>query len=329
MNKILAIIVTRNNPVLLQNLISSLERNDAGVEYDLIIADNSSDDPKHLSLLNKLSSKYKIETCENDRAESTYDKVSSKYLDQYDYFFFMHDDTYAYKSNWLKVYIDRAQSDYFEPEIRNTHLIRYPIGRVSGCSQPWRDFKSCKGYPLSAAFLQVYLNQIQKNDTVWIFKYSDQERVLYTKKCLQECPMYSLNWWKQYEIKENERFEKVKKLLSEQLQYPDEGMGPKDKYPAGQAWCKLMLLTEFLNSVYPLINGFRTVGLEGDGHIEQIDGFDTPFGMNYIAHFGSPHVKKYFAKQLGCTAEDVHKKLYSNDLAFIMKCNKMIENYYK
>lgn len=327
--KTLAIVVTRNNSVLLQNFINSIEKNDAGVEYDLVIADNSSDDKKQLQLLDKLSKKYKVETHTNDRAETTFNSFANRYL-AHDYYFFMHDDTYAHKPNWLKVYIDRANSNYCEPEINNTHLTRYPVGRVSGCSQPWRDFDRCKGYPLPSHFLKECLEILDKPD-VWIYKYSDQERVLYTKECLKKCGIWNLNFWKNgaEDVFSNKQIERLKEALNRNLLYPDEGMGPKDKYPPGETWCKLMLLTEFLNAVWPLTEGFRTVGLEGDGYLEQIDGFDTPFGMNYIAHFGSPHTKKYFAKHFGCSPEDVHKKLYSNDLSFIMKCNRLIEEYYK
>lgn len=323
MNKTLITICTRNNSALLQNLINSLERHDAGASYDLIIADNTSDDPKHLKLLQTLSKKYKIQTCANDRAETTFDTISRQNLNNYDYFFFVHDDTYAYKNNWLKVFIDRVNSNYSEPELMMTHLSRYPIGRVSGCSQPYRDFQKCKGYPLSSIFLKECL-EILGETNIWIYKYSDQERVLYTRECLSQCGMWNLNMWESHP-----KFTELKETLNKNLLYPDEGMGPKDKYPNGQAWCKLMLLTEFLNSVWPLAKGFRTVGLEGNGYLEQIDGFDTPFGMDHMVHFGSPHCKRWLGSKFGCSGEDVHKKLYSNDFSFILKCNKLFEEYFK
>jgi hypothetical protein len=327
--KTLATVVTRNNPVLLQNFITSIERNDAGTPYDLIIADNSSDDPKHLKLLDKLSLKYKIETCENDRAETSFNTVSEKYKSDYDYFFFMHDDTYAYKTSWLKIFIDRVNSNYFESEIKNTHLIRHPIGKVSSCAQPWRDFNSCRGYILSSVFLKSCLEALNHKDDIWIYKYSDQERVLYTRKCLEEASMFYLKWWKELEQKDNNSFSRIKAILDSDLIYYDEGMSPKDKYPPGQTWCKFMLLTEFFNAVFPLLNGHRTVNLEGDGYLEQIDGPDKPWGNNYIAHFGSPHVKRWLGTKFGCSGEDIHKKLYANDFSFILKCNKLIEEYFK
>jgi glycosyltransferase involved in cell wall biosynthesis len=327
--KTLVTVVTRNNPVLLQNLINSLDKQDAGVLYDLVIADNSSDNPRHLELLNLLSKRFTVETYENDRAETTFNAASLKRIMGYEYFFFMHDDSYAYKPNWLKVYVDRAKSNYSEPEIQNTHLVRYPIGRVSGCSQPWRDFQKCKGFHSPSFFLKECLEILEKPD-VWIYKYSDQERVLYSQECLKKCGMWNLNLWKNYhDVFSNNQINQLKEALNKHLTYADEGMGPKDKYPPGETWCKFMLLTEFLNAVWPLTEGYRTVGLEGDGYLEQIDGFDKPFGMNYICHFGSPHTKKWLGTKFGCSGEDVHKKLYSNDFSFILKCDKLIEEYYK
>jgi hypothetical protein len=321
--KTLVTVVTRNNPVLLQNFISSINKRDAGVDYDLVIADNSSDNKRHLEYLNTLSKIYKVEICENGRAESSFKKVSEKYESDYDYFFFLHDDTYAYKNNWLKVFIDRANSGYSEPEIQNTHLIRYPVGRVSNCAQPWRDFQKCKGYPLPSQFLQECLKLFKKED-IWIYKYSDQERVLYTKECLDQCGIWHLESWRNHKFQSE-----LEQILNTHLLYPDEGMSPKDKYEPGWIWCKLMLLTEFLNAVWPLTEGFRTLSLEGDGYLEQIDGFDKPWGNNYIAHFGSPHVKRWLGTKFGCTGEEIHKKLYANDFSFILKCNKLIEEYYK
>jgi hypothetical protein len=327
--KTLAVVVTRNNPVLLQNFITSIEKNDAGCLYDLVIADNSSDDPKHLKLLETLSKKYEIDICQNDRAETSFNAVSQKKKCGYDYFFFIHDDTYAYKPNWLKAYIDRAKSNYHEPEIRNTHLITYPVGRVSGCSQPWRDFERCKGHSLPSVFLKECLEILGKKD-IWIYKYSDQERVLYSKECLEKCPIWNLNMWQDpEETFAVELINNLKNALNRNLQYPDEGMGPKNKYPPGETWCKFMLLTELLNSVWPLTERFRTIGLEGDGYLEQIDGFDEPWGNNYIAHYGSPNVKRWLGDKFGCSGEEIHKKLYSNDFSFILKCNKLIEEYYK
>lgn len=326
-DEVLSIICTRNNPVLLQNLIASMTKHSAGYPQHLVIADNSSTNPKQLEYLKTLSNNgYDVRTYENDRVEGTFDRVSQEHIDEYKYFFFMHDDTFMHKDNWLKVFVDRVNSGYIEPEISHTHFLRYPVGRVASCHQPWRDFFKCKGFDLYAVFLKDAL-EVYGEDLL-IFKYADQDRSLWTQECLKASNgLWSLK--KFNDIKGTELYEKVCEALNKTLQYEDEGIPPLDKYPQGQNWRKLTLLTEFMNSAWPLVKHYRTVGLEGNGYLEQIDGFDKPFGNDYVAHLGAPHTKKFFASQLNCTAEDVHKKLYSNDLSFIVKCNNMIKKYYR
>lgn len=324
-NKILVIVVTRNNPILLQNFISSVKNHNAGFDFDLIIADNSSDNPRQLNYLNSISSRHKVLTCENDRAEGTFDSVSRQFINDYKYFFFTHDDVVVHKENWLKVFVDRIESKYIEPEVSHTHFLRYPIGRVGACHQPWRDFVKCKGYELYALFLKDVLEVY--GEELLIFKYADQDRTLWTQECLKASDgLWNLKKFK--DIQGTELYQKVCEALNRTLQYPDEGIPPLDKYPAGENWRKITLLTEFMNSAWPLVKHYRTVGLQGNGYLEQIDGFNTPFGNDYIAHWGAPHTKKWLSTIFHCTPEEIHKKLYSNDFSFIMKCNKLIKQYY-
>jgi len=124
-------------------------------------------------------------------------------------------------------------------------------------------------------------------------------------------------------------YENLVNALNSTLNYPDEGIAPRDKYPAGEAFNKFTMLSEFFNSVWPLIDGFRTIGLEGDGYLEQIDGFDSPFGSNAICHYGAPHVKKFLARKFSTTPEEIHKKLYENNLPFLLKCNTIMKEYFK
>jgi hypothetical protein len=317
--KTLVVIATRNNPTLLISLIKSMEKFDAGFPYDLIIADNSSDDKKHLDLLATLSEKYNVIKCENDRAESTFEFISKQYIDTYDYFFFCHEDCLVYKDNWLKAFIDRTKSNFHEHVIDTAHIRQYQIGRVSSIHQPYKD---CSGTP----FLKACLEVLQKN--ILIFKYSDMERVLYTQDCLKTSGLFNLNYFKNLEKIDIILFRQLKEKLDKYLAYPDEGMGPKDKYPAGQSWCKFMLLSEFLNSIWPLLHNFRTVGLEGEGYAEDRDGYDIPWGQNYIIHYGSPNVKKYLAKCFNTTPELIHQKIYSNDGIFLLQASKKIMEHY-
>jgi hypothetical protein len=91
----------------------------------------------------------------------------------------------------------------------------------------------------------------------------------------------------------------------------------------------LTLLSEFFNCVWPLIEGYRTVGLVGDGDLEQVVGYDTPFGNEYLVHWGAPHTKRWLGKKFGCTSEEIHKKIYENNLPFMMKCTTMMKEHFK
>lgn len=326
-NKVLIVAVTYNNQALLQNFITSFEKQDPGFDYDLLIADNSSTEPKHLSYLNKLAKKYTIREFENDRVEVTFNSAYQPYIDEYKYFLFLHDDTVIMQDDWLRLYIERLQSNYYEPEIKQTHYANYPIGRCSLAHQPWRDYESCLGYPLNSLFLKDVLKVYGLNTL--IYKYSDIDRTMYTQECLKKCGLWSVKRFKDMGYTD-EMYIKLCKALNDNLQYPDEGMTPKIKYPPGKCWNKFVLLSEFFNSVMPLMEGFRTVGLQGNGFLEQIHGFDEPWSNNIVTHLGMPNVKKFFAKQFKCTPEEIHKKLYQgNNLPFLLQCNTILKEYFK
>jgi glycosyltransferase involved in cell wall biosynthesis len=325
-NKVLLIACTYNNQALLYNFITSLERIDAGFDYDLVIADNSSTDKKHLDYLSKISNKHTVKTFENDRVEATFDEAHKAYINDYQYFMFLHDDTLVMQEDWLKFYIERLKSNYFEPAIKNTHYSHYKVARVAACHQPYRDYETCLGVALPSLFLKKAL-EVYGQDAI-IYKYADIDRTLYTQECLQKCGIWSVKKFKEMG-EDNVIFQKLVKSLNETLQYPDEGIAPKSKYPAGQTWNKFVLLSEFFNSVKPLMEGFRTVGLQTDGYLEQKDGFDEPWSCNMIAHLGCPHVKKFFAKHFKTTPEEIHKRLYENNLPFLLKCNSILKEYFQ
>jgi len=92
--------------------------------------------------------------------------------------------------------------------------------------------------------------------------------------------------------------------LNKYLPYADDGSYPAILYPKGQCWSKFALTAEFLNSIDPLIAGWRTVGLLDDGYLEQIHGFDTPAQQEYISHYGSPNFREFVAKTLNTDKEE-------------------------
>ena len=333
-DKVLIVIVSRNNYILLQNLLESIEKHNSGYPYEIIVADNSSDDKNQLQYLTKISSKYNIQTFENDRVEITFSQVAKKNINKYKYYLFLHDDSVVHKDFWLKKYIDRANSEYCESQIQDPNIRKLPIGRVGAHHQFWRSYTEMLGMPLNAIFLKEYLESVYAQIPA-IFKYVDPERVLYTNECLvmgsdpKSIAPESLGAFIQLKSTFPKGFDRVCGILSRNLPYPDNGISPKDKYPPGKCWNRLTMLSEFLNSVVPLIHGYRSVGLEGDGFVEQLDGFDSPWGQNFVAHFGSPNLKRFLGKVFGVSSEEIHKKIYSKDRSFLIKCNKIIKDFYK
>ena len=132
-------VLTRNNAVLLQHAFESFQKYNPGCGCDFLIADHESDNKQHLNALDVLSKKYRIVKYPNNRAEVTFNKVW-KDNNNYQYYFFCHDDVSANKDNWLKVFVGRMNGGHVEKIIENTEFAKLKIGRVGNCHQPWRNY---------------------------------------------------------------------------------------------------------------------------------------------------------------------------------------------
>lgn len=324
-NKVLVTIVTRNNETFLCHLINSIEKIDAGYEYDLLLLDASSDDKKHLLTLDEFSKKYRVQTVVDDRVEVSYN-VAWKENKNYQYYFFMHDDCCVDRKGWLRAFIDRMNSKYYEKDIENTDFKNIPIGRVSIGNQFWRNYTSVKGYPIQCLFLKHVLELLYPNKVPEIFKLSDCDRLLVKNECLSETNGFrSIRDFVELKEQNIEMFNKLCDILNAHLLYPDEGMYPKELYPPNGCWNKFTFTSEFLDSVDPLIRGWRSVGLYDDGYLERIHGFDVPVQHQYIIHYGATNILEFLAKKFNCDRKKV--KVFMKDKIFLMKCNKLIKEY--
>jgi hypothetical protein len=79
-------------------------------------------------------------------------------------------------------------------------------------------------------------------------------------------------------------------------------------------------------NIDPLIGGYRTVGLEGEGYLEQIHGYDEPWGHNYIHHYGAPNFKQFLAKSFNTDPVEVVK--HFNDKIFLLKADSLLKKYF-
>lgn len=325
-DKTLIIVVTRDNPVLLQHIFQSFEKYNPGAPCEFLIVDNNSQLAEQQKALDKLSKNYKITTEENNRVETSFD-IAWRKNQNYRYYFFLHDDVCANKDNWLKIFIDRLHSDYTEEIIKNTHLAKYPIGKVGALSQFWRSYTSILGYSVQCVFLKQMI-QIMEKEVPPIFKYCDCDRVLIRNECLKDTNgIRNLQEFKDLKSQNPNQFAQLCEVLRRDLPYYDEGIPPRNLYPAGECWNKFCLTAEFMNSIDPLIQKWRTVALEGDGFLEQIMGYDNPFGHDFLAHYGAPNMKQFVGKTMNCDPGEVSK--HFNNKIFLMKMDKLIKDHFK
>jgi hypothetical protein len=324
LDKTLVTIVTRDNPILLKHCFTSLTENDPGIPCNFRIIDHESQTPEQKKLLDNLSSQADILSRPNNRVEASF-KFSGEISPNYKYYFFVHDDCIAIGSNWLKAFRDRMDSGYYEPIIGNTHLKNLPIGRVGTLHHPWRDYASILGYPVQCHFVKPCIESLFNGQrSPEIFKYCDSDRVFISNDCIKEGECWhSVADYKDRPVK----LGRLEPILDRYLPYTDEGMYPKNLYPPGQYWSRITLLCEFMNSIMPLLNGFRTVGLEGDGYLEQINGYDVPWGHWPIAHYGSPNSLQFLAKVFNTDYKEVKKKF--NNPTFLLMVDRLFKNHYR
>lgn len=327
-DKVLIIYVTRDNPVLLKHSFDSFKKHDAGYDHDFLIVDHESSDPKHLAVLDKLSKEHKIVTYNNNRVEVSFNKGYQEHKD-YKYYFFLHDDSAALKDGWLKVFVDRMQSDYCEDIIKDMHFSKLPIGRVGAAHQYWRSYSTILGYPVQCVFLEHVLKLFYLDHEIpKMFKFADPDRVLISNECISAVNgITNIDDFKQMKESDQEQYRKLCEVLNRYLPYHDEGIPPRNLYPEGECWNKITMTTEFLNSVAPLIKGYRTVGIGHDGYLEQIHGNDVPIGNEYVAHYGQPNVVEFLARKFQTDGKEIRKQF--NNKVFLMKADKLIKEYFE
>lgn len=328
MDRILVVVVTRNNPVLLRNMFESFTRYDPEYACDFLIVDHQSTDNNQKKLLEDLKSKWgaqlRVVEYENDRVEVSFNRAYQENKN-YQYYFFCHDDAAANKDGWLKAFVDRMNSGHVEKIIEHTHYKDLPIMRVGAMHQPYRSYTSILGYPVQCVFLESALKVYGKSVPP-IFKHCDPDRVLVRRECLETLGgIPNLGNFRNLKDFNPQMFNDLCDILNSKLPYHDEGVPPKDKYPPGFCWNKMLLFSEFLNSIEPLNHGFRTVGLEGDGFLEQIVGNDVAFGSNFITHYGQPNVVEFLARKFGTDAKEIRKQF--NNKIFLLKAEKLIKEY--
>ncbi len=311
---------TYNAPSFVKVLIETLNETDAGFPFDLLIYDNSSTDPIHLRQLDKLAKTYDIRTRPNlGRAQGGYAEAFNSQSD-YRYYLFMHDDSFFVRDNWLRIAVDRMH----DVSVEHPDLLPYkdyPVGKIGYQSYEWGTLHRYldSGYPAIFRFMEPLNGKIFTCPEH--FQHINDDRILYTNALLTELPYPKIqNIEFYYKIKKDPAFSLVNDYFSKNL--PGRGfIEPKGRY-SGADWEGFQTLSEFINDINPMMYYFRTHNVIGNGYCQEKLGWNSFWGNEYIAHFGSHNVFKRLALTFNTTEESVRASY--KDVNFLRRCVNII-----
>jgi hypothetical protein len=311
---------TYNAPSFVKLLIETLNETDAGFPFDLLIYDNSSTDSVHLLQLDKLAKTYDIRTRPNlGRAQGGYAEAFNSQSD-YRYYLFMHDDSFFVRDNWLRVAVDRMH----DVSVEHPDLLpykNYPVGKIGYQSYEWGTLH----HYLDSTFPAIFRFMDPLNKSVFHcpkhFQHINDDRILYTNKALTSFlppKIWNIEWFRNKE--KWSMFQQVNDFF--QKNYPGRGfIEPKETY-SGADWEGFQTLSEFMNDITPMEHGFRTHNVIGNGYCQEKLGWDSFWGNEYIAHFGSHNVFKRLAIIFNTTEESVRASY--KDVNFLRRCVNII-----
>ena len=275
--------------------MSSIEQFDAGSPFKLLIFDNESDNKEHLRLLDNYSKHHMVYRKPNvGRAQGGY-QCAWWQNRNYDHYFFLHDDSFIVRDNWLRVGIEKIQDASLEPELADKDVEHWPVGKVGYCSYEWGDlFRYFRtGYPAIFRFLDKLLQTstlLLDNDLM--FQHIADDRILYSNACLTAIErIYNIEQFR--DADGSPLLQEINNFFKEY--YPGRGyIEPRSRYDKAdwegyQTWC------EFMNDIMPMQRGFRTHNLIGNGYCQEELGYQSFWGNEYVAHFGAHNVFKRLA----------------------------------
>lgn len=281
-----------------------MARYDAGYPYDVMILDNSSNDYAHLKLLENLSKKHEVVVRPNiGRAQGAYQHAKEMRGD-YLYYFFLHDDSSVIRNNWLKVGIDRIHDKSLESLPALEEYRKFPVGKVGYQSYEWGTID--KYLRTGAPAIFRFMKEPAKN---WYtpphFQHSNDDRILLTNNFARNSRIWDISYFKAFFRDQREH--------SNLLRIPNH---------QGEEWEEMQTACEFLNDTTPMLLGYRTHNLIGDGYSQEELGWSSFWGNEYVAHFGSHNVFKRLALLLKTTEEIVRSRY--KDPSFLQICATVI-----
>lgn len=290
--KTLVVVSTHNAPAFLEVLMATIEHYDAGAPFDLLVVDSKSNDSEQLKLLNEIAKHHMVETRENvGRAQGAYQYAWDNYP-EYSHYFFMHDDSCVLRDGWLLRGLNRLQDQSLEPCLPDKYRA-VPVGKVGYSSYEWGtiDRYLRTGHPAIFRFMQPLAEQMNLVIPE-LFQHIADDRTLYSQACLK-----AMNGIANLENFRWENGTPILPMVHEFFakNFPGRGfIEPMARYNSWE-WEGYQTLCEFLNDVAPMRYGFRTHNVEGDGYSQEELGYNTFWGNEWVAHFGSHNVFKRLA----------------------------------
>jgi glycosyltransferase involved in cell wall biosynthesis len=319
-NKVLVSISTYNAPAFLSHLLQSIDRYDAGYDYDLLIVDNTSDNTQQLKILERYASKYRIEQRPNEgRAQGGYNYAWQNNKN-YKYYFFLHDDSAIIRDNWLKLAVDRIEDNSLESAL-TPDLYDWPetIGKVGFQTYEWGNkYKYLRtGFPQIFRYMDPVADLLQVKIPEY-YQHINDDKYLIRNELLQKMgKIWNVGDFHEMEKADDPMFHSVSEWYEER--FPNTvPLKPYDgRYNAFQT------CSEFFSDIAPMRYGYRTHCVLGDGHCQEQLGWSKFWGNTYIVHYGDHVIFKRLALILKTTEEEVRKN-FKNE-PFLNICDNIIK----
>ncbi len=319
-DKVLISFSSYNSPWFLENLIFTYEQTEAGYDHDLLIIDHSSTDKAQLRLLEKYSKKYRVETRPNyGRAQGSYEYAWQNNKD-YKYYFFMHDDSAFIKNNWLKLAVDRINDNFVERE-EIEQFSHFPIGKVGFQCYEWQDkYKYLRTGHRTIFWYMDFLQSIYDIEIPSFYQHINDDRFLVKNDLLKlSNKIWNIEHFKQ--IEDSDWFVQIEK------EFDKRGIINKDPFPPdnryGWRYHTFQTVSEFQNDIMPMRYGYRTHCVVGNGYCQEELGWNSFWGNEYVAHFGSHNVFKRLALLFNTSEENIRNS-YKN-IAALRKFTNLIK----
>lgn len=322
-DKVLVAFSTYNAPSFLGHLISTIDRFDPGYDCDILVLDHCSTDDSQLRLLDKISSRYRVETRPNlGRAQGGYE-YAWKNNPNYRYYFFLHDDSSIIRDNWLLAGIHRIEDTSLEPELQHPDLAdvaALPVGKVGYQAYRWGTNESYleNGRPCIFNYIRPLANQLHIPIPRY-YQHIGDDRILLKNELLQAAG-HIANLEDYRDENNREQLNLIDSFFSQK--YPGNGwIQPRNTYFDAD-WDGVQTTCEFLNDIMAMRYGYRTHCLLGPGYSQEDIGWSSFWGSEYVNHFGAHSVFKRLSLLLKMPEEMVRFRY--RERSFLALCDTLI-----